>query len=82
MPIVLERSEPAYTCTRRCIQTPRIYLRVDRVSLWLTPAGEIVAIMIVLELPPRLSFKSHVRTESLKKLLVVLVGSSKRLPTR
>ncbi len=40
------------------------YLRVDKVSLWLTSAGLMVAIMIVLELPPRESLSSQVRTES------------------
>ena len=40
-------------------------LSVDRVSLWFTSAGEMVAIMIVFELPPRLSFSNHVSTESL-----------------
>ena len=34
------------------------------VSPWLTSAGLIVAIMIVLEFPPSESFRSHVRTES------------------
>ena len=35
-----------------------------RVSLWLTSAGLMVAIMMVLELPPSESLRSHVSTES------------------
>ena len=41
-----------------------LYLNVLNVSPWLTSAGLIVAIMIVLEFPPSESFRSHVRTES------------------
>ena len=40
------------------------YLNVLNVSPWLTSAGLMVAIIIVLELPPSESFRSHVRTES------------------
>ena len=45
---------------------------MDNVSLWLISAGLIVAIMMVLELPPRESLSSQVSVESLygmKKLL-------------
>ena len=57
---------------------PFFYLRVDNVSLWLTPAGEMVAIMIVLELPPRLSFSNHVNTESLNRFqkIKILPGTA------
>lgn len=37
---------------------------MDKVSSKLSAAGEIVATMTVLLLPPKLSFSSHVKTES------------------
>ena len=40
------------------------YLRVERVSLWLTSAGLIAAIMMVFEFPPSESLRSQVRVES------------------
>lgn len=40
------------------------YLNADSVSSKLSSAGDIVATITVLELPPRLSFNNHVKTES------------------
>ena len=40
------------------------YLNVDRVSSQLISAGEMAAIMAVLEFPPRFSRRIHVKTES------------------
>ena len=44
---------------------PPSHLSVDKVSLWLMSAGDIVAIIMVLEFPPKESFNNHVKTESL-----------------
>ena len=40
------------------------YLRVERVSSKLTSAGDMAAIMAVLEFPPRFSLSSQVSAES------------------
>ena len=58
------------------------YLRVDRVSPWLTSAGEMVAIMMVLAFPPSESLSSHVSVESrygMKVFLLLLAAEAASL---